>query len=332
MVACHERAPRLTRAVFSMSVVTALFVAACARDSRGPTVRGAGASLSAPLVSRWAEAYVGPGRVDYRAIGSGGAAKFLEVGTIDFGVRDVPLTSVERTRVHLPLVEVPVAHGAIAVAANLPGVSDLRLGRATLAGIFSGDIDRWNDPLIAHDNPSSTLPDLPILRVHRTDASGTLRLFTEYVAASSPTFAERVGTGESPRFPNAVRAKGTDGVARALKATRGSLGVLELGIARNSGLAVASLEDTRGTFVAPTALTSPATTYPLVSTVYVLVPTDASPRTKIVVSFVRWSLTEGQGLLAGGAELATLAFGPLSEDERTRALALLDARDPGAVP
>ena len=74
--------------VLSMTVVSAFSGTACGGDARGSTARGAGASLSAPLVSRWADAYPGPGRVDYRAVGSGGAVHMLEIGTVDFGVRD----------------------------------------------------------------------------------------------------------------------------------------------------------------------------------------------------------------------------------------------------
>lgn len=253
----------------------------------------------------------------------------LEVGAVDFGVRDVPLSSVESARMREPVLEIPVAHGAVAVAANLPELKRLRLGKTTLGALFMGKIDRWDDPAIARENPNVDLPRLPVLLVHRSDASGTERLFAEYVAGATPELDARGPDG--PRFPKGVRAKGTDGVALALKTSRGSLGVLELGIAREAGLTVAMLETEGGLFVAPTAaVPSPNASevgprYPLVTTVYALIPKRQGPKPKGVVSFVRWSLGEGQASLDGGAELTTLAFGPLSNEERTRAIALLDA-------
>lgn len=304
----------------------------CGKSQRDVTARGAGASLSAPLVARWSEAYTGPGRVDYRAVGSGGALMLLSVGAVDFGVRDVALSAEEITRTAGAYAEIPLAHGTVVVAVNLPGVSELRLGRASLAALFMGEIRTWSDPAIARENPTISLPNLPVLPVHRTDASGTAKRFTAYVAKGSPTFAEQVGTGESPNFPTGVRAKGQDGVALAVKSTRGSIGVLELGLARASGLAVAWLEDDSGTFVAPTpADARGASPYPLVSTVYALVPKAKGAHDDTVRGFLRWALDEGQHAPLGGTDALMSAFGPLSAEERSAAVEALQ-RTLGVAP
>ena len=79
------------------------------------------------------------------------------------------------------VVEVPAYISPIAVIYNLPGVTDLQLSPATIAGIFDGKITNWNAPEIAADNPGKTLPDQAITPVHRSDESGTTENFTDYL-------------------------------------------------------------------------------------------------------------------------------------------------------
>ena len=44
--------------------------------------------------------------------------------------------------------------GSVALAYDLPGFEgDLRLSRKAYAGIFLGQIKKWNDPLIQQDEP-----------------------------------------------------------------------------------------------------------------------------------------------------------------------------------
>ncbi len=303
----------------SMTMVIAL---GCGRDHRAPIARGAGGSLASPLVSRWAEAFPGPGRVDYQPTGSEGALTLVELGTVDFGVRDTPLTDAERARAGASLVELPLAHGAVAVAANLPGVSDLKLDRELLAGLFLGEIPRWSDPRIARTNPGKVLPDVPVLVVHRADGSGTMRKFSEYVAAASPRFREIAGAGDAPNLGTGVRARGTGGVAMSLKSTLGAVGVLELGLARSSGLSVASLEGAGGAYVAP----SPeGNGYPLVSTIYAISNVGSGPRATLVASPFSWALGAGQSAATFGPGPHDPAFGPLTPSERDAARKALEA-------
>ena len=42
-----------------------------------------------------------------------------------------------------------------------------------------GNITKWNDPKIAALNPDASLPDLPIVVVHRSDGSGTTYIFVD---------------------------------------------------------------------------------------------------------------------------------------------------------
>ena len=68
------------------------------------------------------------------------------------------------------------------------------------------------------------------------------------------------------------------------------LGLLELGLARSSGLSVASLEGAGGAYVAP----SPeGNGYPLVSTIYAISNVGSGPRATLVASFFSWAYKPG---------------------------------------
>jgi phosphate transport system substrate-binding protein len=122
---------------------------------------GAGASFPAPLYLCWFRDYYlahPKVRVDYQAIGSGGGRAGLFAGRLDFAGSDVPMAPDEAQQVDGGVVQLPMTAGAIVLAYNLPGISELRLSREALSGIFLGKIQRWNDPMIAAANPDVQLP------------------------------------------------------------------------------------------------------------------------------------------------------------------------------
>src|SRR5690606_13673791 len=91
-------------------------------------------------------------------------------------------------------VHIPTVIGAVAVAYNLPEVQQtLRLSGETLADIFLGNVTRWNDPALQALNPGVSLPERDILVIRRSDGSGTTFVFSEYLAAVSPEWGQRVG-------------------------------------------------------------------------------------------------------------------------------------------
>ena len=78
---------------------------------------------------------------------------------------------------HIPAVAAPIA-----VLHNLPGKAQLYLSPETAAKIFSGDITRWNDPLIQADN-SRTISEVIYRKNSKgdvvKDAAGNPILLTE---------------------------------------------------------------------------------------------------------------------------------------------------------
>src|SRR5205807_3105618 len=98
------------------------------------------------------------------------------------------------------------------VVYNLPGLGSLRLSPETLANVFLGKVQNWNDPAIAKDNPGAKLPDSAIAVVHRSDGSGTTAVFTDYLAKVSPEWKSGPGAGKSVNWPVGLGGKGNEGV------------------------------------------------------------------------------------------------------------------------
>src|SRR5207237_1415938 len=136
------------------------------------------------------------------------------------------------------------------VTFNLQGVTTLQLTPEAVAGIFLGQIAKWNDPKIAADNPGAKLPDAAITVAYRSDGSGTTAVFTDYLAKISPTWKDKVGAGKSVKFPVGLGAKGNEGVAGQIKTSPGSVGYVELAYAKQNGLSFATVKNKAGKFVA----------------------------------------------------------------------------------
>src|SRR5262245_63055713 len=89
---------------------------------------------------------------------------------------------------------IPVTAGCIVLAYNLPGVQGrLNLSRKAYAGIFLGQITKWNDPLIAESNPGVRLPGLSIVNAVRQDGSGTTFAVTKHLDAIKKKWGRKFG-------------------------------------------------------------------------------------------------------------------------------------------
>jgi phosphate transport system substrate-binding protein len=284
------------------------------------TLNGAGATFPAPLYERYArEAKNQLGiTVNYQAIGSGGGIRQTIAGTVDFGASDAAMTDEQMAQVKQGVMLVPTAGGAVSLVFNIPGVNNLKLSRATLPGIFSGQITRWNDPQIAKDNPGVNLPNQPIKTVVRADGSGTTFIFTNHLSAINAYFKGRIGTNTAPRWlTNSLKGKGNPGVASLVQRTPGSIGYVELSYAQSNKMITAEIQNKKGQFVAPslqaanTALSTvkfpdnfrvfegdPADGYPIVGMTWLLVYKNYQDPAKAegVRKFVDWVLTKGQDL------------------------------------
>jgi phosphate transport system substrate-binding protein len=235
-------------------------VAACGgggNSGAGGTVSGAGSTFAAPLYNQLGSEFKDKDgtTVNYNPIGSGGGIAQFTAGTVDFGATDAAMKDAEVKAAEKKgqPVHVPTAFGSITVSYNVPGLQKgLKLDGPTVADLFMGKIKKWNDPAIARLNPGVKLPATAVTVVHRSDESGTTKLFTSFLSDSSPAWAKQVGSDKTVKWPTGTGAKGNDGVAGAVKQTQGAVGYVELAYALQNNFTTADVKNKSGKFVAPT--------------------------------------------------------------------------------
>ena len=227
--------------------------AAAAEARKGVMLNGAGATFPYPIYAKWADAYnkVTGLKLNYQSIGSGGGISQIKAKTVDFGASDAPLTADELTEAGL--VQFPLVMGGVVPVVSIDGVTgQLKLDPATLADVFLGKIQKWNDKKIQELNPDVKLPDTEISVVHRADGSGTTWIFTNYLDKVSPEWHEKVGTGKAVEWPIGIGGKGNEGVAAYVQRVNGSIGYVEFAYALQNDMAHVQLKNRDGAFVAPT--------------------------------------------------------------------------------
>lgn len=243
-------------AVAALLSLALSLLSACSGGSKENTVKlqGAGASFPAPLYLKWFKSYGSQHpavQVDYQSVGSGSGVKSFIDKTVDFAASDAAMTPDEMSKVNGGVQLIPMTAGAIVLSYNLPDVPNLKLSRDAYSGIFLGKVKKWNDPIIAKDNPGAKLPDQPINVVVRADGSGTSYVFTKHLSAISPEFQKTVGVDKAPNWPVGTKSKGNEGVTASIKTTPGSIGYVEYGYAKSQDMPMATLENKSGGFVAP---------------------------------------------------------------------------------
>ncbi len=194
------------------------------------TFAGAGASSIEAAMDAWRatfQAQHSAVTVNYDPVGSGGGRRvFLEGGVVFAGSDNVLNDDeIEQSRgVCGPegAIDLPIYVSPIAVAFNLPGIDNVNLSPENMARIFTGDLERWNDPALVADNPDIELPDLAITPVHRSDDSGTTQNFVDYLAAVAPDIWHWDVSGVWP-FTGLDSAQGTSGVISAVQQTEGAV-------------------------------------------------------------------------------------------------------------
>jgi phosphate transport system substrate-binding protein len=264
----HRRTPAI-----ALAIAASLLVAACGSSSSSSsggagsgsgsssgsssgksTVNGAGSTLAAPIYQQWASTLSGQGvTLNYNPVGSGTGIADLQTATVDFAGSDPALKSSDTSGMKGPVLQFPVAFGAITVSYNLSGVkSGIKLDGATISKIFMGQIKAWNDPAIKALNPGMSLPSTSITVVHRSDSSGTTAGFTKFLAATDPTWASQVGTDKEVKWPTGTGAAKNSGVAAAVKQTDGAIGYVEQAYAIENNFTYAAIKNSAGQFVLPT--------------------------------------------------------------------------------
>jgi phosphate transport system substrate-binding protein len=307
-------------------------------------INGAGATFPYPIYSKWFDEYVkvDPSvRFNYQSIGSGGGQKQILAQTVDFGASDGPMTDDNLAKAPGKILHIPTVAGAVVITYNLEGNPTLKFDGETLANIFLGKINKWNDPKIAATNPGVKLPDKEIVVVHRSDGSGTTFIFTDYLSKVSAEWKQKAGNNTSVNWPTGIGGKGNEGVSGQVKQTPGAFGYVELIYALQNKMPYADLKNAAGEFVKPTvdAVTAAMATaeipddfrfsmtnapgkgaYPISGATWLLVyqqQKDAAKGKKLV-EFLKWAEKDGEKMAKD------LQYAPLPENLQQRVLKRID--------
>jgi phosphate transport system substrate-binding protein len=322
----------------------ALLAGVSATASAQMMINGAGASFPYPIYAKWFDEYakVDPSvRFNYQSIGSGGGIKQILAQTVDFGATDGPMSDENLSKAPGKILHIPTVAGAVVVTYNLAGTPSLKFDGDAIAGIFLGQIKKWNDPKLTALNPGAKLPDQDIVVVHRSDGSGTTFIFTDYLSKVSGEWKQKVGNNTSVNWPTGIGGKGNEGVSGQVKQTPGAIGYVELIYAIQNKLPYAEVKNSAGQFVRPTvdsvtaaiatadipddfrfSMTNPPgkDAYPVAGATWLLVYEQQKDATKgkKLVEFLKWAMKDGEKMAKD------LDYASLPESVQQRVLKRID--------
>lgn len=311
-----RKSPIRFAAVAALVVASTYGVAAQATD-----ITGAGSSFVYPVMSKWSAAYAEKtgNHLNYQSVGSGAGIAQIKEGTIDFGASDAPMKAEDLKQ--FGLGQFPIVVGGIVPVVNIAGIQagQIKLDGTTLADIFLGKINNWNDPKIAALNAGLTLPAGKITVVHRSDGSGTSFNFTNYLSKVNADWASKVKFGTAVEWPTGVGGKGNEGVSQYVKQIKGSIGYVEYAYAVKNSIPWVDMKNSTGNVIEPNAAAFAAAAatadwasakdfnlimtnapgaqaWPITATTWMIMyksPKNAA-NSKVAFDFFKWSLENGQ--------------------------------------
>ncbi len=315
-------------------------------------LRSSGSTAQGKVMEQWIldfNAACGANVGAYQGGGSGKGISDFTGNQVDFAGSDSALKPEQAAAAKgdrcagADAINLPMVTGPIAVAYNVPGVTDLTVNAEVLAKIFAGTITTWNDPAIAALNSGATLPALTIQSVHRAEDSGTTENFTKYLKAAAPD-AWTFDPAKAWAAPGGIAANGSDGVAQEVLGKDGTIGYVEWGYATDNSLAIAKVDsgagaveltgESAGKAVAAATVvgtgndvalkldyaTKEAGVYPIVLVTYEIVCSANNGDTlDVLKAFLGYTATTGQ------AGLADLGAAPLPAEVQTEVIASIQA-------
>ena len=320
----RRKRPLAVLSVLTVAIATAVAISVGGAQARSSAdeLKGAGATFPAPLIAAWQQKYEAAKgvKISYNPIGSGGGIQAISNKSVDFGASDAPMTP-DQFNSCGGCVELPWALSATSVMYNLPGLpNNLHITGPILAGIFLGQIKKWDDPKIKAVNKGVDLPSLNITPVYRSDSSGTSFNYTTYLNTVSRQWKSQIGRGTTVNWPAGVGARGSSGVSGVISRTPGALGYADIAYALKNHLKFFSVQNRAKKFARPglagikaaaqadrkfnpqsneLSIVNPpgskrfAKAYPISTYTYVILRIQ-SDKANLLKPFVTWALTSGQ--------------------------------------
>ena len=193
-------------------------------------LNGGGASSQESAMEAWRAGFQSQYpdvTVNYDPTGSGTGRENFISGAFPYIGSDAALDDEEMAAAEeqcgSDVIEYPGYISPVAVAFNLEGIDSVNMTPETIAGVFKGDITKWNDEAIAADNEGVELPDVDITVVHRSDPSGTTENFVEYLSTVVPDVWDFEVEDVWP-VKGQESAQGTSGVVSTVSAGEGTIG------------------------------------------------------------------------------------------------------------
>jgi phosphate transport system substrate-binding protein len=319
----------------------------------GGTLTETGSTLLYPLFNLWAGGYntkYSSVTVQTAGTGSGTGISDASNNTVEIGASDAYLAPANVTA-DPNLKNIPLAISAQIVAYNIPGVlTHLKLTGKVLSAIYQGTITKWNASQIASLNPGVTLPNIPIVTLHRSDSSGDTFLFSTFLSKTDAAgWGAKIGFNTTvpwPAAPGALGESGNSGMVTGCKATPGCIayvGISYLTQALQAGLGYAQLQNAKGQYELPTqaAIAAEAASfvkktpasgtisliygpasggYPIINYEYAIVSTSqsSSSSAKTIRSFLEWAINPKDG--ANTSYLAQVNFQALPSKVEAQSL------------
>ncbi len=330
----------MKKIVFILMAAMALLLVSCGGSGSATgkqkqiTLSAAGATFPQPFYNLAFKKFneAGGPLINYGGIGSGGGIKSLRDQIVNFSATDAFLSDEEMAEMPGEVVHIPTCIGAVVIAYNLPGVTDLKLTPELLEGIFLGNINKWNDPKILASNPGLALPDMEITVVYRSDGSGTTFIFSDYMSKVSPAWNAQLGTGKALNWPAGIGAKGNPGVSGTISQSQGSIGYIGYEYAFAQKIPMAAVMNSAGFFIEPTlesftaaadeeipsdtrvmlTKSSNPAAYPITSFTWIIMYKElaygkhSSEAAEAAVKTVRWLISEEAQAIATSVHYAAL--------------------------
>jgi ABC-type phosphate transport system substrate-binding protein len=129
--------------------------------------------------------------VDYTFSSSGQGRFDFGNKTIDFAVSDIPYQgpAFDTAQPNFPYMYTPITAGGLAFMYHLDGLpsgTTLQLSSYSICALMTGAVSKWNDSIIAADNPGVALPATSVRPVIRADLAGTNFVLQEYCIHEQP--------------------------------------------------------------------------------------------------------------------------------------------------
>ena len=263
-------------------------------------ITGAGATFPFPIYSKWADAYktATGNTLNYQSIGSGAGMKQIDAKTVTFGATDIPVNPEDLEK--KGQVQFPMIVGGIVPIYHLDGVEHLILSTNILAKIYMGKITKWNDSQIADINPGVKLPDLGIIKIRRSDGSGTTWNLTRFFSEANVDWKKDYGIGQTVEWQGAtIGAKGNDGVAGSVNLSNSSIGYVEYAFAKQNNIPIANMIGTDGKQISPN-LKAFQTNWPMVATSYIVMykTPDDKAASKEAIKFFQYCLSHDDAAIS----------------------------------